>query len=464
MSDPFEEDSAVTGPSAAPHDLIAEQSALGGMLLSKNALADVLEVTRREDFYIPKHEVIFDAIVTLYAAGEPTDVVAVTDRLIKTGELGKAGGADYVHSLTSVTPSASNAGYYAGIVHEHALRRHVVEVVAAGIENARDGRNDPVAVIDDMRQKLDMLGAAGHVSLEPIGAHAFSSYIDALESKPRYVPTPWWDVNRYVGGFRERSLNVIAARPAMGKSNVALQAATRLALEGPVAYVSLEMGRDEIMGRMIAAAGQVMLQSLTAHELNPGQWAQIAAVRSHIESLPLYVAESDEVSTLAEVRAFARAVARKAPKGKRLAGVVIDYLQLMTSGERVESRQQEVSQFTRSLKLLAQQLGCPVIALSQLNRASAGRKDPRPVLTDLRESGSIEQDADTVWLLHRDPEKAPNDLEVHVAKNRHGQNGRVLLKWEGQFARALSKDWRDETIFAPEDDDPGVGSGTGMVS
>ena len=454
MSDPYDDEQAFTAPVAAPHDMVAEQSALGGMLLSKNAIADVIEVTRREDFYIPKHELIFDAILTLYAAGEPTDVVTITDALVKTGELARAGGADYLHTLTSITPSAANAGYYAGIVHQHALRRHMHEVVTAGAQSALDGRINPIDAIDDMQQKLDTLGAAGHVTLEPIGTYAFDGFVEGLESgPPRYVPTPWWDLNRYVGGFREGALHVIAARPAQGKSVIALQAALRLALEGPVAFVSLEMGKDEISGRMVAQMGDVLLQSLTSHQLNPAAWSKLAMVRKNVQKLPLYVVESDEVSTLAELRAFARAVARKAPKGKRLGGVVVDYLQLLTSGERVESRQQEVSQFTRSLKLLARQLGCPVIALSQLNRAASGRKDPRPVLTDLRESGSIEQDADTVWLLHRDEEKTPNDLEIHVAKNRHGQNGRVTLKWEGQFARALSRDWTATTMFADENEE-----------
>lgn len=448
MSDPYDDGEAVRTATTPPHDMLAEQSALGGMLLSKNAIADVIETTRREDFYIPKHELIFEAILALYAHGEPTDVVAVTDQLIKAGDLSKAGGADYIHSLTSITPSASNAGYYAGIVHTHALRRHMHEVVTAGAQNALDGKIDPTAAIDDMRQKLDMLGAAGHVSLDPIGTYSFDGFVDQLESKPRFTPTPWWDINRYVGGFREGALTVIAARPAQGKSVVALQAALRLALEGPVAFISLEMSREEISARMVAQMGEVLLQSLTNHEMPAAAWSKLAMVRKNIQTLPLYVAESDEVSTLAEVRAYARAVARKAPKGKKLAGVVVDYLGLLTSSERVESRQQEVSQFSRSLKLLARQLGCPVIALAQLNRGSTQRKDQRPILTDLRESGSIEQDADCVWLLHRDEQNRPNDLEIHVAKNRHGQNGRVTLKWEGQFARALSRDWTQTTMFA----------------
>lgn len=439
---------------ATPHDLVAEQSALGGMMLSKDALADVLETARARDFYIPKHELIFSAIISLYSHGEPTDVIAVTDQLIKTGELQRAGGADYLHSLTSIVPTAANAGYYAGIIHKLALRRHLREVAASAAQISGDGRHDPVDAIEDVRQMLDDIGAAGEIRLSPIGEVPFDQFVETIEGgKPRHVSTPWWDVNRIIGGFREGSLTVIAARPAQGKSVIALQAAMRLATQGPVAFISLEMGQEEIVARMVAQMGEVQLSALTNHELSPSDWSRVAMVRKQVAQLPLYVATSDEVSTITQVRAFARSVARKAPKGKKLAGVVVDYLGLLTSAERVENRQQEVSMFSRSLKLLARQLGCPVIALSQLNRAATGRKDPRPIITDLRESGSIEQDADVVWLLHRDEKQRPNDLEIEIAKQRQGQNGRVVLQWEGMFARAISRGWTPTPMFGAEEDE-----------
>lgn len=453
MNDEPYDDAPAPAASTPPHDLVAEQSTLGGMLLSKDALADALEVTRGRDFYIPKHEIIFSAILALYSAGEPTDVVTVTDHLIKSGDLAKAGGADYLHTLTSVVPTAANAGYYADIVHRHALRRHLREVAASAAATAEDGRLDPVDAIEDVRQMLDQIGVTGQISLDPIGHAPFDAFVETIEvGKPQHVTTPWWDINRIIGGFRPGSLNVVAARPAQGKSIIALQAALRLALDGPVAYISLEMGKEEVVSRMVAQMGQVGLQNLVNHEITPEYWSRIAAVRKQIANLPLYLATSDEVSTITQVRAFARSVARKAPKGQRLAGIVVDYLGLLTSAERVENRQQEVSGFSRSLKLLAQQLNCPVIALSQLNRGSTQRKDPRPILTDLRESGSIEQDADTVWLLHRDEKNRPNDLEIEIAKNRQGQNGRAVLKWEGMFARAISRDWTPTPMFGADEE------------
>lgn len=451
MDDNYEPEGAPAQLSP-PHDIVAEQSALGGMLLSKDAIADVIEESRRQDFYLPKHDVIFGAIVTLYSAGEPTDVVTVADWLMKCGDLQKAGGADYLHTLTSIVPTAANAGYYATIVHKYALRRHLQEVAASATQIAREGRADPVDAIEEVRQQLDAIGTTGQVNLHSIGQGPFDGFVEFLEAgHPSHVATPWWDINRIIGGLRDGSLNVIAARPAQGKSVIAQQVALRLAQEGPVAFVSLEMGQEEIVARTISQIGQVGLTNLLNQEVSTTEWPKIAAVRKQIQQVPLYVATSEEVSTITQVRAFARSVARKAPKGQKLAGVVVDYLQLLTSGERVESRQQEVSNFTRSLKLLARQLNCPVIALSQLNRAAAGRKDPRPIITDLRESGSIEQDADTVWLLHRDEKQRPNDLEIEIAKNRQGQNGRVVLQWEGMFARAISREWTPTPMFGTDE-------------
>jgi replicative DNA helicase len=427
----------------------AERSVLGAMMLRSSVVFEVIEILKPGDFNDHRNEAVFTAIRHLADKDMPTDALAVVDELLRSGELRGTLDASYVHSLTDSVVVASNAGYHAEIVHRNAMRRQVREIAAQIAETAADGRVDPVDAIEDARQKLDQLGAAGHVSLAPIGEF-FYDYSENLTAKPRYVPTPWWDMNRIVGGYREGSLIVVAARPSQGKSNIALQSAMRLALDGPVAFVSLEMPRDEIMSRMIAQQGQVLLQSLTNHELNNAAWQGIAQVQQQVKSLPLYIATMDEVATITQVRAFARSVAQKT--GKPLAGVVVDYLQLLTSGERVENRQVEVSNFTRSLKLLAQQLHCPVIALSQLNRGSAQRKDPRPVITDLRESGSIEQDADTVWLLHRDEKQRPNDLEIQVAKNRHGQNGRVTLRWEGMFARALSREWSPTAMFGEGSD------------
>jgi replicative DNA helicase len=425
-----------------PYDREAERSMLGAAMLSASVLEEVLSVVEPTDLYDPKHETILGSIRRLHDRGAPTDVVAVGDDLAAAGEF-KGGTLDaaYLHELTSAVPTAANGAYYARIVHEHAIRRRLLDVGTSIVQLASNTGIHALEAVEMSRERVDGVGANTAPTVEQFGTAAFDAFVHGLEEKPRYVPTPWWDINNHLGGLRAGGLYVVGARPGQGKSIVGLQAALRLAKEGPVAFCSLEMSRDDLMARLVAQLAQVSLHSLVNHEVSKAGWQNIAMVRSQIQQLPLYVSTSDEVSTITEVRAFARSVARRAPKGQRLAGVVVDYLQLLTSGERVESRQVEVAGFSRSLKLLAQSLGVPVIALSQLNRGSTTRRSNRPTLADLRESGAIEQDADSVLLLHRDEKNAPNILEVEIAKNRQGQNGRVRLQWEGTFSRVVSRAW-----------------------
>ncbi|MBN9210745.1 MAG: hypothetical protein BGO45_10750 [Microbacterium sp. 71-36] len=428
-----------------PYDLAAERAVLGSAMLSTSVLDDVLSVVEPGDMYEPKHETVFASIRRLYEAGAPTDVVAVVDDLLRAGDLQATLDAAYVHELTSNVATAANGAYYGDIVHQHAIRRRLLEV---GANIAHLAANTGIGALDAVemaREKVDRIGANASVDVRKFGDY-LNFYVEGLEQKPRYVPTPWWEINNHLGGLRAGGLYVVGARPGQGKSIVGLQAALRLAKEGPVAFCSLEMSRDDLMSRWVSQLAQVSLHSLVNHEVSKASWQNLAMVRSQIAETPLFVSTSDEVSTITQVRAFARSVARRAPKGQRLAGVVVDYLQLLTSGERVESRQIEVAGFSRSLKLLAQSLGVPVIALSQLNRGSTARKSNRPTLADLRESGAIEQDADAVILLHRDEKNSPSRLDVDIAKNRQGQNGRVSLTWEGTFSRVVSRQWSPSTL------------------
>jgi replicative DNA helicase len=425
-----------------PYDLAAEASVLGAIMLSTNVLDEVLSIVEPGDLYDPKHQTIYAAVRRLYEAGSPTDQVAVVDELVASGQLIGSLDANYVHDLIDAVPTVSNGGYYAGIVHEHAVRRRLLDVAASIGQIATNQSVDALEAIELARQKVDGIDATSAPAVESFGSAAFGSFVNGLGEKPRYVPTPWWDINQLLGGFRPGGLYVVGARPGQGKSIVGLQAALRLAKEGPVAFVSLEMSRDDLMARLVAQLAQVSLHSLVNHEVSKSAWQNISMVRQQIEQLPLFVSTSDEVSTITQVRAFARTIARRAPKGQKLGGIVVDYLQLLTSGEKVESRQVEVAMFSRSLKLLAQSLGTPVIALSQLNRGSTQRRTPRPSLADLRESGAIEQDADAVLLLHRDEKNSPNRLDVDIAKNRQGQQGRVSLQWEGTFSRVVSRAWQ----------------------
>ncbi|MFY8026442.1 MAG: replicative DNA helicase, partial [Aquiluna sp.] len=388
-----------------PHNIEAEQSALGGMLLSQEAIADVLEVVTGSDFYAPKHELIFNAIIYLFGRGEPTDVIAVTDYLNKQGNLLKAGGADYLHSLSSFVPTAANAGYYAKIVADKAILRRLID---AGTRIAQSGYESQGEVEDLVNQAQSEVFAVvsqtakdDYVGLSESIDFAIRD-IEAAQNRGgdlTGIPTGFTNLDTYTHGLHSGQLVIVAARPSVGKSTFALDIARNAAIKHNQAtiFFSLEMGRSEIAMRMLSAESGIYLQSMRKGTLTEGDWAKLAAVRGKINDAPLYIDDSPNMS-LVEIRAKCRRLAQQV----QLKMVVIDYIQLMTSGKKVESRQQEVSEFSRALKLLSKELGVPVVALSQLNRQAEQTKDKRPELSQLRESGSLEQDADVVILLHRE--------------------------------------------------------------
>lgn len=426
-----------------PHDLLAEQSALGGMLLSKDAVADVMETVRGADFYTPKHEIIFDAIQSLYANGEPTDVIAVTDELIKTGDLQRAGGAEYLHTLAGIVPTAANAGYYAQIVVEKAVLRRLVE---AGTRIASMGYQAEGEVVDLVNQaQAEVYSVTGGVQSEDVVdlAQALDEAANEIDAAQRRdggltgVPTGFAELDRLTNGLHPGQLIIVAARPGLGKSTLALDFARAASIQNdlPSVFFSLEMGRAEIAMRLMSAQASVMLQRMRTGGLSDDDLAAIARVRGDISNAPLYIDDSPNM-TLVEIRAKCRRMKQKTGLGL----VVIDYLQLMTSGKRVESRQQEVSEFSRALKLLAKELEVPVIALSQLNRKSEDRADKRPAISDLRESGSLEQDADMVILLHREAayeKDHPREGEADfiVAKHRNGPTDTIPVAFQGHLSR-----------------------------
>ncbi|MFB8387491.1 replicative DNA helicase [Microbacterium sp. NPDC055910] len=426
-----------------PHDLLAEQSALGGMLLSKDAVADVIETLRGADFYIPKHELIFEAILTLYSHGEPTDVVAVTDELIKTGELQRAGGADYLHTLTSIVPTAANAGYYASIVSERALLRRLVQAGTRIVQMGYSGQGEAVDVVNSAQAEIySVTGAEVAEDYVPLTI-AVDAAVDEIEAargrdgQMTGIPTGFAGLDQLTNGLHPGQMIIIAARPAMGKSTLALDFARSAAIKHdmPTILFSLEMGRSEIAMRLMSAEGAIPLQAMRKGTLDSRDWTTIAATRGRINDAPLYIDDSPNM-TLVEIRAKCRRLKQRV--GLKM--VVIDYLQLMTSGKRVESRQQEVSEFSRALKLLAKELGVPVVALSQLNRGAEQRSDKKPALSDLRESGSIEQDADMVVLLHREAayeKDSPRagEADLIVAKHRNGPTDTITVAFQGHFSR-----------------------------
>jgi len=431
------------GDRVPPHDLLAEQSAIGGMLLSKDAVADVIESVRGVDFYAPKHELIFEATVSLYARGEPTDVIAVTDELTKRGDLARAGGAEYLHTLTSLVPTAANAGYYASIVAEKAVLRRLVE---AGTRIMQMGYASEGEVTDLVNSaQAEIYGV--HMGAETedfvplsVAVAAASDEIDAAKSRGGRmigVPTGFAELDELTNGLHGGQLIVVAARPAVGKSTLGLDIARSASIKHklPSIIFSLEMGRSEIAMRLLSAEAAVPMHHMRKGTVDDRDWRTMASTMGRVNEAPLYIDDSPNM-TLVEIRAKCRRLKQRV--GLKL--VVIDYLQLMTSGKRVESRQQEVSEFSRALKLLAKELDVPVIAISQLNRGPEQRTDKKPMISDLRESGSIEQDADMVILLHREDLYDPNgprqgEADFIVAKHRNGPTKTVAVSFQGHYSR-----------------------------
>jgi replicative DNA helicase len=413
------------------------------MLLSQEAIAEVFEFVKADDFYAPKHETIFNAILSLYSKGEPTDVITVTDELTKNGELVRAGGADYLHQLTSIVPTAANAPFYARIVQEKATLRRLVEV---GTRIAQMGYANEGDVEDLVNRAQEDVYSVTKSGVGEDYVPLFDSIEAAVEEMERAqsrggdmvgVPTGFRELDEMTHGLHGGQFVILAARPAVGKSTLALDMARNAAIKHkkPVIFFSLEMGRAEIAMRLLSAESRIYLQSMRKGDLNDNDWQRLAGVRGEINSAPLYIDDSPNL-TLIEIRAKCRRMAQRVG----LEMIVIDYIQLMTSGKKVESRQQEVSEFSRALKLLAKELNVPVVAISQLNRNSEKSDNKVPEISQLRESGSLEQDADVVILLHREAmfereHPRAGEADLILAKQRNGPTGTITVNFLGQFSK-----------------------------
>ena len=431
------------GSRTMPHDDVAEQSVLGGMLLSKDAIADVVESLRASDFYKPAHETIYEAILSLYGHGSPADAITVADELKKRGELTRVGGAAYIHTLIASVPTAANAQYYAEIVKEHAIMRRLIE---AGTKIAQLGYANETEVdtlVDQAQAEIyavtDGNAKEDYVSFSEALEETINE-IDANSNRPDGVygvPTDFIEFDELTGGLHGGQMIVIAARPGVGKSTLALDIARSASIHHQMTTVffSLEMSRTEVAMRILSAEGKISMGRLKKGDLDTEGWTNLATLQGRIDSAPLFIDDSPNM-TLMEIRAKCRRLKQR----NDLKLVVLDYLQLMSSGKKVESRQQEVSEFSRSLKLLAKELDVPVIALSQLNRGSEQRTDKRPMVSDLRESGSIEQDADMVILLHREDMYNPDservgEADMIIAKHRGGPTRTIPLAFSGKYSR-----------------------------
>lgn len=435
---------AVEGsPKTPPQDVQAEQCVLGGMLLSKDAIADAVERLKPADFYYPKHSTVWNAILDLYGRGEPADAITVAAALADSGTLAGVGGAPYLHTLIETIPNPASTSYYAGIVADRAILRRVVE---AGTRITRLGYGGQgmsgVDVLD--KAQAVMLDAADQRQRDDVVtlADILQPALDEVESLGRDgqvmgVPTGYRDLDRLLNGLQPGQLVIVAGRPGLGKSTAGLGFAQNAAIRHgiPSAFFSLEMSKVEIAMRVLSAEARVPLHVLRSGQLSDMDWAKMARCLGEISEKPLFVDDSPSLN-LMEIRAKARRLKQQ----HNLKLLVVDYLQLMTSPKRTESRQQEVAEISRGLKLLGKELELPVVALSQLNRGPEQRQDKRPQLSDLRESGAVEQDADVVILLHRDDyydKESPRagECDFIVAKHRNGPTDTITVAAQLHLSR-----------------------------
>ena len=399
------DDIGTSGPRAPdfdrqpPQDVQAEQSVLGGMLLSKDAIADVVEVVRAGDFYRPAHQIVYDTILDLYGRGEPADAVTVSAELTRSGQLMRVGGTPYLHTLISSVPTAANAGFYAEIVAERATLRRLVEagtrIVQLGYGAAAGQGGDVDEVVDRAQAEIydvtERRTSEDYVRLEQL-LQGTMDEIDAISSRGGQnigVPTGFSELDQITNGLHPGQMVILAARPAIGKSTLALDFSRACSIRHGMtsAIFSLEMSKSEITMRLLSAEAKVPLHHMRSGHMSDDDWARLARRMGEVADAPLYIDDSPNL-TMMEIRAKARRLKQR----HDLRLVVVDYLQLMTSGKRVESRQVEVSEFSRSLKLLAKELEVPVVAISQLNRGPEQRTDKKPMLSDLRESGCMTAD------------------------------------------------------------------------
>ena len=434
-----------SGARTPPQDEHAEQSVLGAMLLSKDAIADVVEVIRGTDFYRPAHELIYDAVLDLYGRGEPADAITVSAQLTRAGDLARAGGAPYLHTLVAGVPVASNAGYYAGIVREKAILRRLVDagtkIVQMGyaaegqVDDVVDTAQAEVYAVTERRASEDYAPLADIMELTIDELEAIGNRDGAMSG----VPTGFAELDELTNGLHGGQMVIVAARPAVGKSTIGLDIARSASIKHGLASVifSLEMSRTEITMRLLSAEARVPMHHMRNGKMSDDDWNKLVRKMGDVSAAPLFIDDSPNL-TMMEIRAKARRLKQR----HDLRLIVVDYLQLMTSGKKVESRQLEVSEFSRQIKLLAKELDIPVIAICQLNRGSEQRTSKRPLLSDLRESGSLEQDADMVILLHREDlyEKEPTrpgEADLIVAKHRNGQTKDLVLAFQGHYSRFI---------------------------
>jgi len=427
-----------------PHSLEAEESVIGAMLLSPEAVSEVYEICVPEDFYRPLHAQIYHAILALNNAAEPVDLVTVQAKLQELGV--PAIDVGVLASLSMSTPSVANAKHYAQLVHEKAQQRRLISTATEIVDESYKPTDDVVALIDEAEQKINRISDGSreesYLPLHKLLVEEANLLEVRGETRGQFngLETGYKSLDLILQGLQPHSFTIVGARPSMGKTAFALGILTHVGavVKRPALFFSLEMSKLELTERILASTARIDSAKLRTGDLSEADWSRAQDAFTYLQTAKVFI-DDNPVLTVMDVRARARRI--KQQNGD-LGVVIIDYLQLMTNRGRSENRQVEVSEMSRSLKILARELGCPVIALSQLSRALEARQDKRPMMSDLRESGSLEQDADVVLFLFRPEQYAqevPNEqkaeAEVIVGKNRNGPTKTAYLTWRGEFAR-----------------------------
>lgn len=427
-----------------PNDTLAEQAVLGSMLVSKDAVQAAVEVLKPEDFYREDNREIYAAMLDIYSVGKEIDMITLTEQLRLRGTLERVGGTQNLATLIDNVPTTSNIENYVKIVEEKSTLRNLIKVANDIIKNGYAQTEELDSIIEQSEKGIfDLVqnrNSKGYASMKEILVTAFDSIEKMYQNKAKLsgIESGFIDLDEKISGLNKSDLIIVAARPAMGKSAFVLNIASYVAMydKVPVMIFNLEMSKEQLVKRILSSESEIDSMKLNNADLESDDWLKLGEASGRLSDLPIYIEDTSSLSP-SEIRAKCR----KAKLEKNIGLIIIDYLQLMESkSSGNSSRQQEISEISRSLKIMAKELDVPVIALSQLSRATESRADHRPMLSDLRESGSIEQDADIVLFLHREDyydkeTEKKNVAEVIIAKNRHGETGTVELAWIGKYTK-----------------------------
>ncbi len=426
-----------------PHNTEAEQSVLGAMLLDKEVIPTVTEILKSEDFYREDNREIFEAISELFDRAEPIDLITVSEQLKLRGTLERVGGLEYLTNLATSVPTTANARYYARIVEEKSILRKLIKAASDIVNMGYEDQEELAYILDRAERSIfDILqkrSTKGFTHIKDVLIETFNKLEELYNSKGHVtgVPTGFIDLDNKTAGLQNSDLILIAARPAMGKTAFALNIAQYAAVHAriPVAIFNLEMSKEQLVNRMLCSEVMIDSHKMRTGKLEDEDWKKIARALGPLSEAPIYIDDTPGL-TVTEIRAKCRRLKLE----KNIGLVMIDYLQLIQGRGRSENRQQEISEISRSLKILAKELNVPIITLSQLSRGPESRSDHRPMLSDLRESGAIEQDADIVMFIYRDDyynpnSDKPNIAEIIIAKHRNGATGTVELKFMGQYTK-----------------------------